>query len=990
MQNSELPAGKGRGAPFVTSWSLGAIALIILLAVAGYADYESRRRLAEDDRRVSHSHLVIAELDRALSYLRDAESGQRGYMISGEADYLAPFENAKRNLSAQFDKLKQLTSGNPDIQNRIPELRRLCAERLDVLDTMVRLQREGNRAEADRLFDSRRGYHLMGEIRRVFRELTVHEERLLAERTEKAESAYYAGVIGGIITTAVAIAGVLSVVFVSRKSWRRQVDLARETADQRERLHTTLASIGDAVIATDSAGRITLMNAIAEELTGWTLAEAEGHALEEVFRIVNEITRETVESPVVRALREGVIVGLANHTSLIGRDGRETPIDDSAAPIRNAHGEVVGSVLVFRDVTVRRESERTLTESERRLRLALDAGQMGTWEWDLKTNEVSWSPGLESIHGLTPGTFPGNFEAFETDMHPDDRAHVFESISRARQTGEEHHVEYRIVLPDGRIRWVEGRGKLFTDEESGHHRMIGVCTDITARKRNEEVLQRNARTFFDLVANSPFGIYMIDSEFRLIQVGKGAQKVFAGIDPLIGRDFAEVLRIIWQEPFASEAIERFRHTLETGEPYHAPNTTERRGNLDAVESYDWKIERITLPDGQFGVVCHFYDATALREAEEALRQADRSKDEFLATLAHELRNPLAPIRSTLELLRKGSLDAESIERAYEVLTRQAEHLNRQVDDLLDIVRISRGVLIMRKESCDIRQMLYDAIEMARSLMDDARQVLSIDIPDRPIYVNCDPHRIAEVVGNLLVNAHKFTPDGGRVSLSAKVEGAEAMIQVTDNGSGIAPENLAKVFELFGQGVEVPEGRTVGLGVGLALAARIVQQHEGTLSAESEGIGKGSQFTVRLPICEPPRAVVQIDSPSEDTVGRRILIVDDNRDAADSLAMLLQLNGHETRVAYLGADALELAPSFHPEVAFLDLGMPQMDGYEIARQLRGLCGTSIMLVALTGWGQDQDVQRTREAGFDAHLTKPASLEQIQELLSGDTSVQRTLA
>jgi two-component system CheB/CheR fusion protein len=763
--------------------------------------------------------------------------------------------------------------------------------------------------------------------------------------------------------------------------------LYRAAQAAEERLSITLQSIGDAVIATDEQGRVEFMNPVAESVTGWTREDAAGRPLTEVFRIVNEETGETVENPVMRVLREGQIVGSANHTVLVARDGREIPIDDSVAPMRDEQGKITGVVLTFHDTTERRRAEEALRTSEQRLRrvlqnmpvmmdafaadgsivvwnceceqvtgyaadeivgnpraleqlypdplyrermlkawnergndyrnwewdlscrdgstrtvawsnisdrfpvsgwatwgvgvdvterkraeealrqgeerlrLALDAGRMGTWEWHIPTGEVCWSETLECLHGLAPGSFEGTFEAFQRDIHPEDRDGVLEAITRALAEGKDLYHEYRIMLPDGAVRWIQGRGRLYRDASGQPVRMVGICMDIAERKGLEE---------------------------------------------------------------------------------------------------------------------------ALRERAAALVEADRQKDDFLAMLAHELRNPLAPIRNVAQLLRLRGTSDPSVRRASEIVERQVGHLARLVDDLLDVSRITRGKIELCKEPIDLAIVIRQALENLAPLMTARRHELSLSLPTAPLWLEADPVRLVQVVQNLLENAAKYTEPGGRIWVSAAGELDEVVLRVRDTGNGIAPELLPQIFDLFTQAERTLDRSQGGLGLGLTLVRRLVAMHGGSVSVQSPGLGQGSEFVVRLPhgprasqVREEATLVAVPASPSP----RRVLVVDDNEDAAASLAELLQLSGHQVRVVHNGAATLEAAASSVPDVIFLDIGLPGMSGFEVARQLRKRSGfEDVTIVAVTGYGQTEDRQRAAEAGFDHHLVKPVDVKRLESLLT----------
>lgn len=520
---------------------------------------------------------------------------------------------------------------------------------------------------------------------------------------------------------------------------RRRIEA--ELCLQREWFRVVLTSIGDAVIATDLQGRVSFMNPLAETLTGWAQDEARGHPLREVFRIVNEDTREEVENPAEKVLREGIVVGLANHTVLVGRDGLEWPIDDSAAPIRGEDGALQGVVLIFREIRDRRRMEREL----------------------------------------------------------------------------------------------------------------------------------HARA-------------------------------------------------------------------------------------------------------------------------ESLALADRRKDEFLAMLAHELRNPMAPLANVVEVLRAGESPTPDALWAVEILERQIAHMRRLVDDLLDVSRVTLGKITLDRRITPLSRIVEHALETVHPLMERKSHVLTVAMPPRMVMVDADPARISQVLSNLLNNAAKYTDDGGRIELAADVRNGWVEIRVRDNGIGIEANLLDHVFEPFTQsegGLDRSQG---GLGIGLALVRTLVELHGGTVHVRSEGRGQGCEFLVCLPeavetTLEVVEACEAAPATPARTVARRVLIVDDNLDATRSLAKLLSRWGHHVRVAHDGPEGLEAFASYQPEIVFLDIGLPGMDGYQVARHVKSVVSPEgeepPMLVALSGYGQANDRLRAEEAGFDRYLVKPVDPDDLRSILGATT-------
>lgn len=1184
---------------------------------------------------------------------------------------------------------------------------------------------------------------------------------------------------------------------------------ARQIQEQRERLHVTLASIGDAVISTDAAGRVTFLNPVAQELVGWDTGEAVGRPLPEVFQIVNEDTHQPVENPALRALREGQIVGLANHTILISKAGRKRPIDDSGAPIRDADGNVIGSILVFRDISEQKRGDARLRTSEarksailemaldciitidhlgkviefnpaaertfgftreqvigqelcnfiippalrqqhrdgmarylltgegpvlgkrlelpaqradgsefpaelsiiristtgepmftaylrdiseqkqieryRNLRLAvthavaeatsIESGAKAVLEavcdnltWDVgffwAVNErgdaliclESWhAPGTDStrfeiasrdctfargaglpgrvwatgkaayildvthdqnfaraataaqeglhsaiscplivgertvgviefltrrLRGMDAGlleimeTVAGHFGQFIERQAAEDRlrqseqqlSDFFENatiglhwvgpdgiIIRANKTELEmlgysrdeyvghpigkFHADHDVicdilkrleagenlreyparlkckngsikeVVIDSSVMWKDGEfvhTRCFTRDVTERNRaeaaridaerrlnavfnqqfqfMVILAADGTVIDANEMCFTATNTARKDIIGHVfwevPWwnGLPDMQMTWRMLVVEalhgaspRTAEVQYVGSDGTIrlattivsglkndngkvvnvvieGRDDTtrkrqetelreseEKLRLLadtipqlawmaqpdgyiswynrrwyeytgtsredmegwgWQSVHDLEVLptvlERWRASLTTGEPFDMIYPL--RGKDGEFRPFLTRVNPLRDPQGRiiywFGTST---DISDIKRMEEALRDADRRKDEFLATLAHELRNPLAPIRNSLQILKMPRVDAEMIQQTRDIMERQVHHLVRLVDDLLDVSRVMRGKIELRREPVELATVIARAVETANPLIDVQGHQLEISVSTESLLMNVDPVRLTQVIGNLLTNSAKYTDANGHIWLSARKEGESAILSVRDDGIGISPELLPHVFELFVQADHTSTKAQGGLGIGLTLVKNLVLMHGGSVKAISAGIGKGSEFVVQLPLIPRETSTAgntesELHNPESTVSGRRILVVDDNRDAAISLSLLLRLQGHDVRVAHDGQSALNLAATHRPEVVFLDLGMPQMDGFAVAERIRKLPQLEqVVLVALTGWGQQQDRQRTSEAGFNYHLVKPPEPTAIEALLA---EVQRS--
>ncbi len=497
------------------------------------------------------------------------------------------------------------------------------------------------------------------------------------------------------------------------------------------------------------------------------------------------------------------------------------------------------------------------------------------------------------------------------------------------------------------------------------------------RRRAEE-----ARTQFETLLNeAPLGVILVDENFRVVRANPVALPLIGATD-LMGHDFDAVVRTAWPSEAAEEIIRRFRDTLQTGQPHVVPEFIARRKDRDVLEYYEWQVSRIPLPGDRRGVVCYFRDISQRLLARDALREADTRKDEFLATLSHELRNPLAPLRSSLEIVKRLASAPPSAAAALEIMDRQLSHLVRLVDDLLEVSRITRGQVELRREHVRLDTAIQSAIETSEPVVRAGNHRLIVSLPDEPLLLDADPVRLAQIFGNLLNNAAKYSEKGGQIEVAARRDGDAALVTIRDSGDGIAPEQLTKLFQIFTRGARSARRNQSGLGIGLALVRRLTEMHGGTVEAASEGVGKGSCFSVRLPLNIRQVAVSKVrgrEHSSIESLG--VLVVDDNRDAAESLAMLLRTAGAEVRVAHDGPTALAEFERSEPHVVLLDIGMPGMDGCEVARRLRAISRPDrVVLVALTGWGQDEDRRRVREAGFDHHLVKPVELASLQALLT----------
>ena len=925
-------------------------------------------------------------------------------------------------------------------------------------------------------------------------------------------------------------------------------EAAREIERQRERFRVTLSSIGDAVIATDGNGDVTFLNPVAAGLTGWKPEEASGRPLEQVFSIINEKTRQTLENPVRRVFREKTVVSLANNTSLLARNGSEIPIEDSAAPIREADGEISGAVLVFRDVTearkardarrrlaaivessddaiigqsldglitswnraaetlygysakeivgkplsilvppdhpdeapellerirrgeriehletirVRKDGSRapvSLTISPIRdaegniigaSKIARDITERKQAERALRASEarfrqladampqIVWTTGPDGVidyynlrwHDLTGSADPMENASWQSVVYPDDLPPATKRWTESLRTGAPFEMEIRLLdrRSDG-YRWHLMRTVPVYDETGAVARWYGAATDINEQKRSEEGARFLAESSVALTA-------LVDHESTLQKVVNLAVPYFAdwsAVDVASEDGSLRRLAVAHRDPekvrLARELMDRYppdpdaprgaSHVFRSGQAEIVEEIADEMLVKGARDEEHLRLARslglrsyICVPivvSGRTHSVLTFataesgrtYARSDLSLAEDlarraaiaienanlyqALREEDRRKTEFIALLAHELRNPLAPLRNSLHVMRLAGDDRRSVEQARSVMERQLQHMVRLVDDLLEVSRISRGQMDLRVERVPLAAVISDALETCEAIVKDQEDELIVTLPQEPVYVDVDKIRLAQVICNLVSNAAKYSDPKSRIWLTVTQDGDEAVIRVKDAGIGIPAEMLPRVFDLFTQVDGSLERSRGGLGVGLTIVKRLVEMHGGSVEAYSEGHGMGSEFVVRLP--NAPSTPNEQEQEQDDPqplliVRRRILVVDDNADAMSSMAMMLEIMGGDVRTAHDGLEAVKVAETFRPHLILMDIGMPNLNGYDACRRIRRQgWGKNAVIVALTGWGQKEDMRISEEAGFNSHLVKPVEPATLEKLVA----------
>jgi PAS domain S-box-containing protein len=797
-------------------------------------------------------------------------------------------------------------------------------------------------------------------------------------------------------------------------------------------LGAIVESSDDAILGATLDGQVVSWNSAATRMYGYPAGEIIG---ERATRLIPPELRDEEQRMLERVRRGERIQHF--ETTRIARDGRRLRVSLTVSPVRDATGNVVAVSEVARNIEDMKRAERAAAQ----LAAIVESTDDAVVSKDLHGIVQTWNAGAERIFGYAAGEMVGRsiMMLIPPELHDEERT-ILERIAAGERI--EHFETLRLAKDGRRIPIALTISPIFDRD----HHVTGaskIARDISERRRAERDLSESRhrlaaevaalrrlgeastrlwesrslaagldeilRTARALTGAGKGNVQLLNAQRNILSIvtADGFGPAFMGVfehipaddrRPACGRALAAGRPIVIEDVMADPEYAPFRETAQAAgyraviavplfaadgatlgalsvhfpSPHRPTEAEMRRLALYCRQASDF-IQRIRLEH-------------ALRGREDALKEADRRKNEFLAMLAHELRNPLAPIRYAVGALRMPGTSAEQRAQAYGVLERQVGHMSRLLDDLLDISRITRGVLELKKEPMSLARVVETSIEAAKPFIDTKRHQLRITLPDHAVWLVADPVRLAQVFSNLLINAAKYTSPGGHIELTATNGSDGLTVCVRDDGIGMAPEMLPKLFTLFSQGPAARDDAAAGLGVGLAMVRGLVELHGGTVEARSAGPGRGSEFIVRLPVESVPAAEeTEARSPPAPTTTLRILVVDDNRDAADSCATLFELAGHRTAVAYNGTQALELGGSFVPHVVLLDIGLPDLNGFEVARRIRTTgWGAGIPLVAVTGWGQEEDRRRAIEAGFDRHLTKPVAAETIQELVNALSS------
>ncbi|MDQ3032547.1 MAG: PAS domain S-box protein [Myxococcota bacterium] len=780
-----------------------------------------------------------------------------------------------------------------------------------------------------------------------------------------------------------------------------------------------LDGLDESVIVTDPSGAIRRWNRAAERIFGYSADEMIGRSI----GVLHHDRSEAELAGDLAAIREGH----ARRGEWMGRsaDGRTILLRARTQLLRDEHGRPIGFLWVASDVTGGKTLERALASSEARVRIATLASTEAIRDWDLETDRVTWNDAALALFGYER-EHESDLEWWSDRVHPADRARVLEALRAVIARGEgPWREEYRFRRASGAWADVVERGYVATTR-GRPVRMIGAMQDVTERRRASAIASFLSDVSGTLGSSHEYERTLSELAARAVP----SIADWCSVD-VRERNGYRRIAVAHAEPEHAEHVDALMRFAPESDPEHPTSQalalgrpvlidrpharTRISGTPELAEVHaalgvrSFLSVPIVLADGPLAAINFvlagsgrvFRDADrvwatelarraataislarSVRERDELLAQAEeasRAKDEFLAMLGHELRNPLSPIRTALELMRMREPEVFARERA--IVERQVSHMVRLVDDLLDVSRIARGRIELRRGPVDLADVVADAIEAASALLERQQHAMHVKVP-RGLILDADRDRLRQVLSNLLTNAAKYTDAGGAIEVLAERRGDEVSVRVIDDGRGIDPELLPRVFELFAQGRRAFDRSEGGLGLGLAIARSVVELHGGRIEARSDGAGLGSTFELHLPLAAPARPSAPSPSistrPTSERAGARVLVVDDNSDAAEMLADALEIRGYATDVAHDGPSALAMVDENDFDAALLDLGLPVMDGFELARKLRERRGPPV-LIAVTGYGQPSDRASSRAAGFDEHVVKPVALDEIDVLL-----------
>ena len=946
--------------------------------------------LLDSARWVEHSDDVLSHAYAVEATLLDMQGALRGYQATRDPGFLATYEQGDNLIDGETRTLLDLVVDNPSQQEAARGFQLASSQWREFGRELRDRIRAGAGADDPAL--NVRGREGMEQVRARIAAFTEAEQNLRLERAGKVDRVR-TGLFAGIAAAVILLGGAAA--FWIRSLLNRVTSTYRASAEEARRwaeeLRVTLRSIGDAVISTDPDGRVVFLNPVAEQLTGWATAEAAGKALDEVFVIFNEENGEPAKNPVERVLRELRVVGLANHTVLRARDGREIPIEDSAAPILAENGEIRGVILIFHDVTERRKAEEVLRESEAQRTAIIQEAPIGTMlvDGDLRLLQIN-PKGMPTFSGMK-NPLGRTIEEIARIQWPKETAD--EIIARFRHTLETGEAFFASGFAEERI---DRHRREYYDWElhrialpGGQHGIVCYFTDISAHVFAQREIQESADRLRFMAESMPQKIFTAKPNGEIDYFNRQWME-FTGLSFEEIRDWGW-LQFIHPDD-VDENVRRWQHSVDTGEKFYLEHRFRR-----ADGAWRWHVSRARPMRDEQGNVLMWIgsntDIEEIRQAQAEVERASRTKDEFLAALSHELRTPLTPVLMTLSTLRDETRLPLDVREQISMMKRNIELEARLIDDLLDLTRIAKGKLELRVEECDAHSLVALAIEMVRSEALRKRQTVEVDLAAQRSQISGDPARLQQVFWNVLKNAVKFTAESGRLAVRTRDAEHQLIVEVSDTGIGIEPESIERIFLPFEQGAALStEHRFGGLGLGLSISKAIVELHGGAIRAASVGQGAGATFRVELPasentfplITDGSRVIENGDRLSRVSEQRqatplRLLLVEDNEPTLAVLERLLTRAGHSVTTAMTVAGALATAAGpVRFDAVISDVGLPDGTGFDLMEKLQityGLRG-----IALSGYGMDEDLRRSREAGFAMHLTKPIDFAQLEQALT----------
>ena len=749
---------------------------------------------------------------------------------------------------------------------------------------------------------------------------------------------------------------------------RARVDIAQTALRQAEpRFQALLENAPVGIAQKSPGGHFEYVNAAFCQIVGYSEQELANKSWQEITHPDDLIDEQQ--------MADMVLAGQIPHYTLekryVRKDGSHVWVSFFGSYIFDDARRPVQGIAVVVDISARKRADLALRDNRQRLLLAHRAARLGTFDWDIQSDSADWDELTARLWGQ-PRDVQVNRALFMAGIHPEDQEGVTAALNASLKPegNGQYFARFRVANAiDGITRWIESVGQVHF-EAGVPVRMVGTVQDVTDRHIAEHRLRNSEERFRELANNIDQFAWTWDASGRATWFNDRLYEY-------AGSTFEDLREDGWLQMLHPNHVDRvalhFRECIEGGTAWE--DTFPMFGKDG---KYRWFLSRAVPIRAEDGSIIRWLgtstDVTTLRELQDAMTLADRRKDEFLAMLAHELRNPVAPILNVAQVLSRKVASDKVTHSLVGIVQRQAAHLSHLLDDLLDVARVTQGRIELRREIIS----LEDCIALARETTGPqllAKQHTFTVIPvEGPLLVKADKVRLTQCLTNILNNAAKYTETGGRIQLRAYAEAGSAVIEITDNGIGIASDFLPNVFDLFAQSERTLDRTQGGLGVGLSVCKRLIEMHEGTVAVKSEGLGHGATFILRLPLVSGSIAQRTSD-PDKTVLKRRVLIVDDNRDAADSLSILLQMEGHVVAVAYSGEDALTQLAKGVPEIVLLDIGLPGMNGYEVASRMKK-ASSALYVIALSGYGQPEDKRRAAAAGFDAHVVKPVDIEALE--------------